>query len=800
MKSIYMLALGCLLATGSAGAAEPVFSTVFTADAGFEQEAFDLWTTIDANTDEKSWAFVADGTPSRVRYSYHSQNKADDWFISPAITIPASGTYIVRYVCAGSSYGEAIEAWHGNAPTVEGMTVKGSEILNISGNSTQGYFLASYNAGDKVHVGFHAVSEPNKFRLNLNSVEMVAVSNPVDLGVSEIITPVSGEGLAQETVKVRVTNFSITDASGFDVCYTVNGGAAVTERYPGTLAAGQSAEYTFTAKADCSQPNGQFEINAYTVHANDVAAYNDAVSATVRHIAPATVPYRNGFEPTDNTTNFIYLNNNNDGSTWGVEVNSFWSYLSRTGDGYLCYNYDRNNAADDWVFIDPLEVEAGDYVLRFWYSATPDHKERLRVCWGDAPTAEAMTNTICEINPMTNSVYEESISLFSVPADKKIFVGFYAFSDADENWIVIDDLSIVKADASLIDVQLNAIVEPGNYIRPNNRRDVVAEIRNISVLDRSVDVSVYVDGKLAATSKENFRLMETRQITFKNVLAGLSEGSHLIKVEAVCANETETSNNVAEKEVYVLDKEPVMIWNLEDEEFPAGCAFRIEDDATSNPGDKDFHGDNLSIFTVRDHYLYGRKVLAVCTAFTDPSAKADRWFVLPQIHVSGDDAHLIWDASSLGDTELEDYDICVSTHEDVASSYSPVFNVNGEDGLAKTHGVSLAKYADKDIYVAFHVKTIGGKGLFLDNIGLYGNLGTAGIDNVTVGGEAASLRYTGTDIECGVPSEIVVVALDGKVVATGNGTSLDVQALPAGVYVARAANTAGSAVLKFAVR
>ena len=120
--------------------------------------------------------------------------------------------------------------------------------------------------------------------------------------------------------------------------------------------------------------------------------------------------------------------------------------------------------------------------------------------------------------------------------------------------------------------------------------------------------------------------------------------------------------------------------------------------------------------------------------------------------------------------------------------------------MAKTHGVSLAKYADKDIYVAFHVKTIGGKGLFLDNIGLYGNLGTAGIDNVTVGGEAASLRYTGTDIECGVPSEIVVVALDGKVVATGNCTSLDVQALPAGVYVARGRNTEGYTVVKLAVR
>ena len=58
-----MLALGCLLATGSAGAAEPVFSTVFTADAGFEQEAFDLWTTIDANADERAGRLLLTGHP-----------------------------------------------------------------------------------------------------------------------------------------------------------------------------------------------------------------------------------------------------------------------------------------------------------------------------------------------------------------------------------------------------------------------------------------------------------------------------------------------------------------------------------------------------------------------------------------------------------------------------------------------------------------------------------------------------------------------------------------------------------------
>ena len=99
MKSLYLLALGCLACAGTVRAAEPVFSAAFSAEDGFTQEDFDRWTFIDANKDEKTWVFSADGVPTRVYYSYHSTNQADDWFISPEITVPAAGTYVVRFTC-----------------------------------------------------------------------------------------------------------------------------------------------------------------------------------------------------------------------------------------------------------------------------------------------------------------------------------------------------------------------------------------------------------------------------------------------------------------------------------------------------------------------------------------------------------------------------------------------------------------------------------------------------------------------------------------------------------------------------
>ena len=57
----------------------------------------------------------------------------------------------------------------------------------------------------------------------------MAVENPRDIGVAQIISPVSAEGLGQESITVRIKNYADIPVDGFDVCYTVNGGEPVTE-------------------------------------------------------------------------------------------------------------------------------------------------------------------------------------------------------------------------------------------------------------------------------------------------------------------------------------------------------------------------------------------------------------------------------------------------------------------------------------------------------------------------------------------------------------------------------------------
>ena len=71
-----------------------------------------------------------------------------------------------------------------------------------------------------------------------------------------------------------------------------------------------------------------------------------------------------------------------------------------------------------------------------------------------------------------------------------------------------------------------------------------------------------------------------------------------------------------------------------------------------------------------------------------------------------------------------------------------------------------------------------------------------GIDDVI--GADSKIKYDGGTITMSVPSEIAVYSIDGRLVATANGVSLDTESLTHGTYVVRAADAHGNVqTLKF---
>ena len=104
-----------------------------------------------------------------------------------------------------------------------------------------------------------------------------------DVAVTAIVTPVqyASNRTATEQVKVTIKNNGSTAASNFPVSYQFNNNAPVTQNYTGSLAAGASADLTFTTRVDLTSVYYCLPFKAYTGMSNDSYHGNDTLSIDI---------------------------------------------------------------------------------------------------------------------------------------------------------------------------------------------------------------------------------------------------------------------------------------------------------------------------------------------------------------------------------------------------------------------------------------------------------------------------------------------------------------------------------------
>ena len=774
MKKIFtLIAAACMCA--SSMVAQVIYTTTFATE-----DEFKAWTIVDENADEKTWQYDSYSTPP-VFYSYHSTNSANDWFISPAITPTESGSAIVKFKVKGSSYVEKMEVFTGNSASVDAMTNRICDVLAFNDTEKTLIYIINVTANEPLHLGFHACSDPDKWRLYLGEVTVQFTNNPVDLTVTEISSPVSDFGLAQESVTIKVKNVGNVNVDSFDLSLSVDDETVTTETVNQPLAIGAEIDYTFSTKVDLSTPRKSFNIKAWTSHPDDINSDNDAATTTVLHKAPATVPYFMGFEANEYTEGISFLNLNEDDGTWDLYTDPWWS-LAHTGDYCLAYNYNKYNNADDWAFLEPITIsEAGYYVLKFWYSGDDSHPEKLGVYFGNDASPEAMTNTIVEYAPFARSAYEESINIFYIDQPQTLYIGFHAFSNKDENWLCVDDVSFEKIESDDIDLAVTNITNPGNYFHKGSKKTIEYTVRNYGITDVDATLRVSINDNVVNEANVTIKAQEILSISLPGVLDSLDEGVQNLKIEATTANDKTLDNNAKSLQFRVMDT-PACLWNFEDGKLPDNFTFRAEDDGTVNPSaGEEFNEAGWGIFNIQNHELFGEHVLAG-TSWLDGTDKADRWCILPPFCPT-ESSFLVWDVASFNPNFLESYSIMISSNGDDSWYYFTEEEFQLESPEFKTRGVDLSSYASKEIYIAFRIRSKNCEHLILDNIELYGGeiraVDQRTINELFVNVNDNTIEVVGADVE-----KIVVCDMSGRTVAEADNNEVSIQELNTGVYIA----------------
>ncbi|MEM8962394.1 MAG: hypothetical protein AAGD38_13005 [Acidobacteriota bacterium] len=335
---------------------------------------------------------------------------------------------------------------------------------------------------------FHATLGGPPVWRNDMALDDVLVREPpdIDVGVVAITSPVTGVDLGLETVTVTIENFGDLPQSDIPVQYTIDGGSPVIETFPGPIAAGTRADFTFSTQADLSFL-GAYVFEAETDLAGDLTASNNSVQRIVQNISNLAL-FSDDFETQDvgspalengwtndvgNTVDWLANQGPTDSDATGPSVDNTSNSALGT---YLHIESSSPAVVDDVIILDSplIDVSGRAPQLRFFVHMFGASMGTLAV-----DVIEEGVGTITDVwtlsgdqGDLWQKVVVDIASVLTGGGTGNIqvrFRGTLGGPDAFRNDMAIDDVSVVDVSADIaasVDNGADGVVpgEPVTYI------------------------------------------------------------------------------------------------------------------------------------------------------------------------------------------------------------------------------------------------------------------------------------------------------------------------------------------------
>lgn len=198
------------------------------------------------------------------------------------------------------------------------------------------------------------------------------------------------------------------------------------------------------------------------------------------------------------------------------------------------------------------------------------------------------------------------------------------------------------------------------------------------------------------------------------------------------------------------------------------------------------------------------------TFYSNNGEANDDWLISPLLKMPAEGAKVTMQVQSFDDlqeTALEEYEVCVSTTDNLPESFTVVYSGEAPAEEWTEVSVDLGKYNGQDIYVAIHCVSKDVFFFMIDDIVV--SKPTSGVDNVAATGVTLAL-YPNPASETVVIAGQGVTGADfysmagvqvGSAAASAAGeVRYDVSGLAPGIYVAKIATPTGVEVKRFIVK
>ncbi len=460
------------------------------------------WTTYDVNGDSKTWSSSTDGsmsitgTTNSIKYSYHSSNAADDWYISPAIHLEAGKEYKLKiWQKSSNSYAEKYRICYATGNSVADLSA-GTEIFdetvkNSSWTKRVETFTVS-ETGD-YYFGIYCHSDKNMLSLYLTGFS-IAENVFAPAGVSNLkVTPGADRALEATLSWTLPTTDSdgatLPEDAAFDAVTIYRDGAEV------MLLDGTATTWTDSANSGLTSGYHKYEVMV------TVNGYNSAkIAVNTPYIGPVeafSLPYSVDF-PTMDQAKFDLFWIPATGRNQTTTANWKYSASSYYGNRFEFYP-GTGKRSDNWLISPQMKFEhPGVYRLMVKMQFSTGTPTNVDFLFGQGTSIGGYENVIGNLKAIPSSAQE---FYFYVEVTEPGEYGFAVHNDHQEtSWSTYYIYDFAVEEWQILPIQisdLSATVDDNDTVTLSWTNPSLSNIG--TELPEIAKVEVYRNNELAAT-------------------------------------------------------------------------------------------------------------------------------------------------------------------------------------------------------------------------------------------------------------------------------------------------------------
>ena len=427
----------------------------------------------------------------QVIYSYSSTNAADDYLISPELTLGSNLYGHVDYACASSSFPEKFSVYvipeNGTLATAV-QIVPTVDVTNTS-FETQSFDLSAY-ANQTVRVAIKAESDADMYLLGFTNFVVEAMPSasinvtPTSMSFSTTTGSFSPAQTASVTAYSLTNDITVSTSAPFEV--STNGTSfGTTATIPASSIVNTTLYVRFAPSASGTQTS------TVTLTSGSLNATINVSGNAVDCSQPQALPFTEDFEG-GMPVCWTILDQDGDGYSWehSYEPVSYYAPsvdLSGSGnngsEGFvLSGSYSNVNGAlapDNWLITPALAIPSNGATLTWFVSAVDINyaAEEYDVMLSTSLTPGNFTSVFNE-TLQSNEWEQRSVNIGGNWAGQTVYVAFRNHNTSDIFLMRVDDIS-VTAGVGIVNHETTTSIYPN----PANNVLNITSTENINLVE-----------------------------------------------------------------------------------------------------------------------------------------------------------------------------------------------------------------------------------------------------------------------------------------------------------------------------